>query len=205
MPKPSAHLPEREVEICNRLREFRESLKLSMPDFARELGITRDRLASYEYGRAPLRFDIVARVCTRFYANPAFLANNWLPQRMALSTSLINRPEVPPQMLFSEAYDRFLKHSIEPEHDHFESMLKSHLLDIGVPAEKFLAHMDGKRSTAVVALRVFDDFVREHVVPASPANQAIFFAEMTYLLKRFVGIMDATPMTKKRRLSRLRS
>jgi transcriptional regulator with XRE-family HTH domain len=204
MPKPSAHLPEREVEICNRLREFRESLKWSMPDFARELGITRDRLASYEYGRAPLRFDIAARVCTRFHANPAFLANNWLPQRMALSTSLINQPDVPPQMLFSEAYDRFLKRCVEPEHDQFESMLKSHLLDIGVPAEKFLAYMDGKRSPAVAALHVFDEFVREHVVPASPANQAIFFAEMTYLLKRFVGILNVTTK-KKRRQSKLRN
>lgn len=49
---------ERERMICARVKEFREQVKWSQADFSAQLGITLNQLASIEYGRTPLRYNI---------------------------------------------------------------------------------------------------------------------------------------------------
>lgn len=67
-------LPAREVEICARLREARLVRGYSQSDFAADLKIKRERLASYEAARAPLRFPLGLKVCRAFNISPVWLA-----------------------------------------------------------------------------------------------------------------------------------
>lgn len=51
-----------ERAICERVKDFRLRLRISQAKFAEQVGITRDQLASIEYGRTPLRYDIAWRI-----------------------------------------------------------------------------------------------------------------------------------------------
>jgi transcriptional regulator with XRE-family HTH domain len=55
-----------ERAICARVKTARESINWSQAAFAEQLGITRDQLASIEYGRTPLRYDIAWRLRQAF-------------------------------------------------------------------------------------------------------------------------------------------
>src|ERR1035438_188975 len=55
-----------ERSICARVKTVRESINWSQAAFAEQLGITMDQLASIEYGRTPLRFDIAWRLRQAF-------------------------------------------------------------------------------------------------------------------------------------------
>ena len=61
-------------EIAVRLGRVREFLKLTQTQFASQLSITRDRVASYEDGRTPCRCDVGIRVCRQFFVNEYWLA-----------------------------------------------------------------------------------------------------------------------------------
>jgi DNA-binding XRE family transcriptional regulator len=67
-------LPAREREICLRLRQVREFLRLSQQEFSDQIGISRPRLASYEELRAPLRYEIAVRMCRQFMVSEEWLA-----------------------------------------------------------------------------------------------------------------------------------
>ena len=55
-----------ERAICARVKTARESINWSQAAFAEQLGISRDQLASIEYGRTPLRYDIAWRLREAF-------------------------------------------------------------------------------------------------------------------------------------------
>ena len=48
----------REREIGARLKAFRDGIKYSQASFAEIIGLTRDQLASVEYGRTPLKYSV---------------------------------------------------------------------------------------------------------------------------------------------------
>lgn len=65
----------RQDQICRRLKEVREDvLDVSLSGFAREIGITKERLASYEQCRAPLRADLALRMCRTWIISEEYLA-----------------------------------------------------------------------------------------------------------------------------------
>src|SRR4051794_16855259 len=90
MAAPRKDLPKRESEICSRLRAARESLSVSQEEFARQVGITRQRLASYEEMRAPLRADLALRICRQFILSEHWLATGEGGMRQCLD--LISEP-----------------------------------------------------------------------------------------------------------------
>jgi transcriptional regulator with XRE-family HTH domain len=140
MPIPKIHrriLPDRELEIVARLKEAREFLRFTQKEFAEEIGITRQRLASYEEGRAPLRWEIALRACRRFFISEFWLAYGhiqifsvkgdqkeiplraeglWGSDKFSAGSprgmvSLAIQPIVQtlrPGMLFSKAFDQYL-------------------------------------------------------------------------------------------------
>ena len=55
-----------EREICARVRIIREEMRWSQADFARQIGITRNQLASIECGRTPLRYAIAWTIAKSF-------------------------------------------------------------------------------------------------------------------------------------------
>lgn len=51
-------MDQREREICRRAKQFREAIKWPQRDFAAQIGISLDQLASIEYERTPLRYIV---------------------------------------------------------------------------------------------------------------------------------------------------
>ncbi len=112
MTKPvtiKSFLPQREIGICQRVRELRLALKWNQPAFAAELGISRERIASYEYAKAPIRYSVGKRLCERFRVNPKWLAEGIEPKQWHIPIHSDLESQIEPGMLFSEAYDRFLR------------------------------------------------------------------------------------------------
>jgi transcriptional regulator with XRE-family HTH domain len=108
-------LPEREIAICRRLRQVRIDLKWNQPDFARELKISRERLASYEYAKAPVRYWLGRTLGQRFDVNQRWLATGELPRSFYLFVHGEIENRISPRILFSEAYEQHLKPFVEAE------------------------------------------------------------------------------------------
>jgi transcriptional regulator with XRE-family HTH domain len=106
---------EREKQICERLRQFRESLQIPRTRFALSLGVTEAALAGYELGRARIRYETFAAVQKRFLINPVWLAtgeenlihHNWTDEKF--------RAQVKPRELFSHAYERLIAKHLQCE------------------------------------------------------------------------------------------
>jgi transcriptional regulator with XRE-family HTH domain len=74
VPRRSNLMNSHERAICARVKQFRELIKWSQPDFAKEIGISRDQLANIEYCRSPLRYALAVTVCHVFDINGQWLA-----------------------------------------------------------------------------------------------------------------------------------
>jgi transcriptional regulator with XRE-family HTH domain len=72
-------LPSEEEEICVRVRSVRLAASMSQAAFGDLIGLTRDRLASYEYARAPIRWGVGHRICSAFLLSQRWLAEGKLP------------------------------------------------------------------------------------------------------------------------------
>jgi transcriptional regulator with XRE-family HTH domain len=72
--KKKRNLSPEDLGVARRLREARNRLNLSQANAARQLGISREALASYEDGRAPVRFDFALRFCWQFVFSEEWLA-----------------------------------------------------------------------------------------------------------------------------------
>ncbi len=106
-------LPKREEEICLRLREIRERMKWKQVDFAKEFKITRERLASYEYARAPVKYFLARDVCKRFNICQRWLATGALPQRPFFEVNEFAEDLFPEKILLSVSYDKILAEEFE--------------------------------------------------------------------------------------------
>jgi len=101
---------DREREICDRIRQFRESTKWTQDDVSKELGITRDRWASVEYSRIPLRYDLAKRIAEKFDVGLHWIAEGRPPRRPYLPPDPAEEKKVPPRVLLSEAYRTLKRH-----------------------------------------------------------------------------------------------
>ena len=109
MPKKSGLAGPREMEIGRRVQQARERINWPQPAFAAELDISRDRLASIEYGRTPLRYPVAYRLCAIFDINPQWLANGAGDMTSSLALPDLPMPEgLPPRALFSQIHDQFM-------------------------------------------------------------------------------------------------
>ncbi len=108
MPKISGLVDQREKEIARRVQLARERINWPQPAFATELEISRDRLASIEYARTPLRYPVGYRLCVVFDINPDWLANGTGDMTSSLAMPELPMPEgLPPKAMFSRVYDQF--------------------------------------------------------------------------------------------------
>jgi transcriptional regulator with XRE-family HTH domain len=95
------------MEIGRRVQQARERINWPQPAFAAELDISRDRLASIEYGRTPLRYPVGYRLCSIFDINPQWLANGTGEVTSSMALPDLPMPEgLPPKALFSHIYDQ---------------------------------------------------------------------------------------------------
>ncbi len=106
MPKKSGLVSPREAAIGRRVQRAREQINWPQPAFASELDISRDRLASIEYARTPLRYSTGYRLCVVFEINPGWLADGAGEMKPALVLPDLPPPEgFPVKSLFSRIYD----------------------------------------------------------------------------------------------------
>lgn len=101
-------MDDREKAICARVRQFREQIKWPQPAFAYEIGVTRDQLASVEYGRTPLKYSLAYAVCYTFDVSEYWLATGRGPLTPYHRTGP-SPGSLPEKSLFSEVFDRAMR------------------------------------------------------------------------------------------------
>lgn len=107
MPNKSGKVTAREREIGERARRFRESINWPQSAMAPEVDLSRDRLASVEYGRTPLRYSAGYRLCFIFDVNPGWLADGVGEMKAPAGALELPTPESQPRRaLFSEVWDK---------------------------------------------------------------------------------------------------
>ena len=123
------NLPDREVEICERFREIRKFKQWTQIEYAKELGITRDRVASYEYARAPVKYSVGMMACVLSDFSPRWLAEGTRPPFGCIYSSDGPEDGVGDNQLFSQVYDKYLKEIyLDSSEEYVEALLK----EIGV-------------------------------------------------------------------------
>lgn len=102
-------LPARERQICARLRVIRETVGLTQQELADQLGLTRQRLASYEEQRVAIRFDVGIKLCRHLIVSEHWLATGSGEQRQHLGLGIEMVPRsVSMNALYSEVFDGHL-------------------------------------------------------------------------------------------------
>lgn len=102
-------VPKREVDICNRLREARRETRLSQAAFAEILGIHRDRLATYEHARVPVRAGVALMAARHARVSLRWLAEGLEPKQLETFVHKRIRERIDENRIFSEVYDTVLK------------------------------------------------------------------------------------------------
>jgi transcriptional regulator with XRE-family HTH domain len=117
MPNKSGKVTAREREIGERARRFRESINWPQSAMAPEVDLSRDRLASVEYGRTPLRYLAGYRLCFIFDVNPGWLADGVGEMKAPAGALELPTPETQPKRaLFSEVWDKVGGRKQRPTH-----------------------------------------------------------------------------------------
>ena len=102
----------------------RESLQLSRDAVANDTGIGAQRLASYEYGRAPVRCDVALRICSELIINEKWLATGQGPMRPCLDLA---NEKIVVKIKLGELFSRAYSEILSPI---YEEIAKEPLLDI---------------------------------------------------------------------------
>lgn len=115
---PRKHpVPDEELAICRRLRQFRAYTGLSRASFSTYVGLDQWAYASYEYGRVQLNYPAAWRILTSFrWLNPIWLAEGE-DHGIMLDLYFVSYPAPEttgfgPLTLFSRIYETSLKTSL---------------------------------------------------------------------------------------------
>jgi transcriptional regulator with XRE-family HTH domain len=104
-------MPRCELEICQRLLDFRQAIRLSRKAMADALGVHPRRLETYERGRVPLPYHFAAQFCRSFRINPTWLAEGteiiYIEGRDIPDLRI--ESDIQPRALFSSVYHEIIK------------------------------------------------------------------------------------------------
>ena len=121
-------LPEREKQVCARLRLARRAAGLTLSAISRSLEISRETLKNYEYGRALVRFDLGQRISQVLNCNQRWLATGLPPMHPHFTIEnpllliLVDSPGFRAQS-FTFIYDRVLADRFD---ERFELLARSY-------------------------------------------------------------------------------
>ncbi|HLX70763.1 MAG TPA: helix-turn-helix transcriptional regulator, partial [Verrucomicrobiae bacterium] len=101
-------LPQCEIDICHRFRQVRIEQGLDQRELAERLEISRSRIASYEYAKAPLRYGIANKFCTLFHVNQRWLATGELPPLPYFPIAEALATKIDDRALFSGVFHNLL-------------------------------------------------------------------------------------------------
>jgi transcriptional regulator with XRE-family HTH domain len=179
-------IPERELQICARLRETRLGRKLSRVSFCELIHIDSSKYASYELGRVPLPFWTGNTFCECTGTSQRWLATGIGPQEPCLPVSKFIFETVGPRALFSEVYDRWL--SLDADRLHVE-LEKSGRVTRSTPAQlildraKDLAGLGASKTDwdiAELGSGLLANFER-----LSPQRRKLFAQELLSVIERY--------------------
>jgi len=109
-------LPADEIEICRRLRAFRQSLGIPRTVFAVKTGLKESLLVRIEHFRAPLRYEVYKRVIRAIPFDPSWLrTGTGSPKRHAPIDDSAFAESLPESALFSEVYDQHLRSQLDDQ------------------------------------------------------------------------------------------
>jgi DNA-binding transcriptional regulator YiaG len=101
-------IPKREIEICQRLRSYRQRTHLSQVAFASTAGIDSRLLGSYEHGRSQLNYQSAHKIMTTFAIHPRWLATGVEPMQTREPIPSCELLGVGPRRLLSDVFDNLL-------------------------------------------------------------------------------------------------
>lgn len=125
VPKRSGLMSSQESVICSRLCNVRVRAGWSQAAFAEHIGITRDQLASMEYGRTPIRYWLGDLVCQRFNVCQRWFVKGESPKRgyIGLPPEIIQ--EIPKGELFSTIYETRIGRIVNKQIEESEAMART--------------------------------------------------------------------------------
>lgn len=122
-----------ERAVGARLRRFREEIRITRVSFALSLGVGPERIASYEAGRVPLKFEVYLLMSQKYRLHPKWLATgegaNTLPPGAEIDLSVA----YPRNISFSKAYVDYLASRFQNqknESEEYRKMLVQALLNL---------------------------------------------------------------------------
>jgi transcriptional regulator with XRE-family HTH domain len=109
MPKPNGRIDQIEREIAKRVRMVRFYHQMSLPKFARTLGVSVNKIAGVEYARTPLKVCIADKISAKLDVNLIWLATG--SGRMNPTIGLISQiaPEIKGNSQLSKSFDPDIK------------------------------------------------------------------------------------------------
>jgi len=123
---------DREKLIGARLRAFRETLQIPRTKFAVTLGISSERLASYESGRAALPYEVFRSISKHYQLNPEWLAHGEaVPKLIEPFNDEVFISQLKPRDLFSEVYSMYI-----------EAMIKQHNATVNMELKFIIAALE---------------------------------------------------------------
>ncbi len=140
VPKPSGLINVREKAIADRVRQVRYSNRLSQTAFSRALGISLDRLASFEYGRTPLTVDVADKISATFDVSLIWLAEGRGRMNPCIGLILLTRPETKPSALLSKTYSPELREGFS-QRDAYTTFSMSAILTGDARFRKDVSHL----------------------------------------------------------------
>lgn len=154
-------------------------IKWPQPAFAHELGLTKDQLASIEYVRTPLRYEVGYRLCYMLDVNQEWLANGRGPVTPFTRQGGAPLPNsVPKKMLFSDVFADALRGSSKLCSD-VEIQTKS-ACGRAEPVSRKLTPPDNFDLTAWLMTRILETVERERMV--DPSERYEFALDVAHLL-----------------------
>lgn len=166
-----------ELRICKRLREIREAKRYSLSDFAALLGITKDRLASYEYGRAPIRYWLADKVCSHFDLNQRWFYYGRKPGRNYMRPGRDLSSRINSEDLFTSVYNNQLSDLIEGRLTQIANALGCSYdeLDIRPDASVLFANLGEDASTSEDLYRALCKWFEWHTKYVPPELRQQYF------------------------------
>jgi transcriptional regulator with XRE-family HTH domain len=129
---PRRHpIPQREAEICRRVKEMRVGLKLTRAEFGTFLGLDSSVVANIEHERTPVRAGVGITLCGEFSINYRWLATGKKPRNWFVPVYQDVLNSVDSTGLYSVAYDTFLGAEVEAHTDMVQKEIKGNVEELG--------------------------------------------------------------------------
>lgn len=179
-------IPEVDRQIGERLRKFRiEQTGLSAVEFARRMGIDSNRLATYEHGRAPLRYEIADKAAKEFNISQRWLAEGIEPIRWYVSIPQALQEIIPKRSIFSDAYEPFLKPHVEMTLAELANFWGVAQTDMGLDAAQYLAETNTTGVSNLDLLNILHRNLVRHVGEIPPDLYQKFFSQIITSCRKF--------------------